>query len=110
MSFLETAVLGALAGGTIFLGLPVGRVRHFSTRWRVGLSMLAVGILVFILVDVCAEGMGIVETHLDAFKAHHASFADVAGLFALLAVGFMVGIGGIASVQRRIFGRRPSLP
>ena len=34
MSFAQTAVLGALAGFTIFLGLPVGRMRLVSTRGR----------------------------------------------------------------------------
>jgi len=110
MSFLQTTALGAIAGVTIFLGLPVGRAQHMSTRVRVALSMLSVGILTFILVDVSSEGIGIVQTHLDAFKAHHASFGSVVVVFALLAGGFVVGVGGIASVQRRVIGRRPAPP
>jgi hypothetical protein len=36
MSFGETVLLGALAGFTIYLGLPFGRVRIVSPRakWR----------------------------------------------------------------------------
>ena len=48
MSFGETALLGALAGFTIFLGLPVGRLQLLSTRARVALAMFSVGILVFL--------------------------------------------------------------
>ena len=98
MSFAETAALGAIAGFTIFLGLPIGRAEGLSTRARVGLSMLSAGILAFLFMDVGAEGLGIIETHLDAFKAHDASLWPVIGLFALLSAGFLVGVGGIATV------------
>jgi zinc transporter, ZIP family len=100
MSFAETAALGAIAGFTIFLGLPIGRAEGLSQRARVGLSMLSAGILAFLFMDVGAEGLGIIETHLDAFKAHDASLWPVVGLFALLSAGFLVGVGGIATVQR----------
>jgi hypothetical protein len=58
MSFAETAVLGGIAGLTIFLGLPIGRAARLSARWRVGLSMLSAGILAFLFMDVGAEGLG----------------------------------------------------
>jgi ZIP family zinc transporter len=102
MSFAETAGLGAIAGFTIFLGLPLGRASGLSARARVALSMLSAGILAFIFMDVGAEALGLIETHLDAFKDHDASLWPVIGLFALLSAGFLVGVGGIASVQRRL--------
>jgi ZIP family zinc transporter len=64
--------------------------------------MLSAGILAFLFMDVGAEGLGIIETHLDAFKAHEASLWPVVGLFALLSAGFLIGVGGIATVQRRL--------
>src|SRR4051812_28800864 len=102
MSFAETAALGAIAGFTIFLGLPIGRAEGLSARARVGLSMLSAGILAFIFMDVGAQGLGIVETHLDAYKQHTASLWPVVGLFALLGAGFLAGVGGIATMQRRL--------
>src|SRR4051795_12529157 len=110
MSFAETAALGGIAGLTIFVGLPIGRVRDLSARARVAVSMLSAGILAFLFMDVGAEGLGIVETHLDAFKAHDASLWPVLGLFALLSAGFLAGIGGIASVQRRLSRPRAAAP
>src|SRR5881392_3863441 len=107
MSFAQTAALGAIAGFTIFLGLPIGRAEGLSARARVGLSMLSAGILAFLFMDVGAEGLGIVETQLDRFKEHDASLWPVVGLFALLSVGFLIGLGGIASVQRRLRTRPP---
>jgi ZIP family zinc transporter len=110
MSFAETAGLGAIAGFTIFLGLPIGRAEGLSTRVRVGLSMLSAGILAFLFMDVGAEGLGIVESHLDAFKSHEATLWPVVGLFALLSVGFLAGVGGIATVQRRLAAPRREPP
>src|SRR3954453_10740179 len=102
MSFAATALLGAIAGSTIFLGLPLARAEALTTRARIGLSMLSAGILAFLFMDVGAEGLGIVETHLDAFKDDNASLWPVIGLFALLSVGFLAGIGGISRVQRML--------
>src|SRR4051794_6605451 len=109
MSFAQTAALGAIAGLTIFLGLPIGRARNLSVRARVALSMLSAGILAFLFMDVGAEGLGIVETRLDAFKDDSASLWPVIGLFALLSVGFLAGIGGIATAQRMLKGSRPPI-
>jgi zinc transporter, ZIP family len=109
MSFAQTALLGAIAGATIFLGLPIGRMRGLTSRGRVGLSMFSAGVLAFLFMDVGAEALGIVEGHLEAYKSHDASLWPVLGLFALLSVGFLTGVGGIATAQRRL-ARRPSLP
>src|SRR3954449_11415630 len=110
MSFAETAVLGAIAGFTIFLGLPIGRYQRLTPRARIGLSMLSAGILAFLFMDVGAEGLGIVETHLDAFKQADASLWPVIGLFALLSVGFLAGLGGVATAQRRLGSRSAARP
>ena len=110
MSFAATALLGAIAGSTIFLGLPLARASALTTRARVGLSMLSAGILAFLFMDVGAEGLGIVETHLDAFKEGDASLWPVIGLFALLSAGFLAGVGGVATVQRRLGSRTSPHP
>src|SRR3954468_21436677 len=110
MSFAATAALGAIAGFTIYLGLPIGRARGLSVRARVALSMLSAGILAFLFMDVGAEGLGILETHLDAYKAQDAGLGPVGGLFVLLSAGFRAGVGGIASARRWITGRRPAAP
>jgi ZIP family zinc transporter len=102
MSFLETILLGAIAGFTIYLGLPLGRMRRCSDRTRVALAMFSVGILAFIFMDVGSHAEAIVVAALTSFKAHHSSLGRVLGLFITLAVGFTVGTAGIASVERRL--------
>jgi len=110
MSFGQTVLLGAIAGSTIFLGLPLGRLPRLSPAARVGLSMLSAGILIFIFVDVGSHAMEIVETRLTAVRDEDAGFWPVLGLFALLSAGFLAGVGGIHTIQRRMAGGRSSLP
>jgi len=110
MSFAETVLLGAIAGFTIFLGLPVGRVERVDDRLRVALAMFSVGILVFIFVDVTGHGQAIVDAALGSFKDHRTSFAHVLGLFGLLAAGFTVGTAGIYTVERRLRAKGPLRP
>jgi ZIP family zinc transporter len=108
MGFTETVALGAIAGLTIYIGLPLGRVRSVDDRMRVCLAMFSVGILAFIFMDVTKHGEEILEAALGDFKAHKAGFGHVLGLFALLAVGFTSGTAGISAIERRLRSRRPT--
>jgi ZIP family zinc transporter len=110
LSFAETAALGATAGLTIYIGLPLARMPRVGDRARVCLAMLSVGILAFIFMDVTSHGQEIVSSALDSFKSHHASFGHVLGLFALLAVGFTAGVGGISAVERTLRARQAPPP
>jgi zinc transporter, ZIP family len=106
MGFTETVALGAIAGFTIYLGLPLGRVRWVDDRVRVGLAMFSVGILAFIFMDVTKHAEAILETALVHFKGHMTSFGHLLSLFALLALGFTIGTAGISAVERRLRARR----
>jgi ZIP family zinc transporter len=110
LSLTETVLLGALAGFTIYLGLPVGRLQLLSDRARVALAMFAVGILAFIFVDVLSHANEIVEGALDGFKAGKDSFGHPAALAALLIGGFAVGSAGLGIVSRRMRPADPTLP
>jgi ZIP family zinc transporter len=109
MSFAETAALGAVAGFTIYIGLPLGRMQRVGPRLRVCLAMLSVGILAFIFMDVTSNAQGVVSTALKAFEDNHASFGHVLALFAIFATGFTAGVAGISAVERRL-RERPSAP
>jgi zinc transporter, ZIP family len=105
LSLAETALLGALAGFTIYLGLPFGRLQLLSDRARVGLAMFAVGVLAFLLVDVFEHGFEIVEHAVEGVAEGEGSIAGAIGLVLLLGVGLLAGTAGLAFVEGRM---RPS--
>jgi zinc transporter, ZIP family len=66
VSALQVATLGAIAGFTIFLGLPVGRLRNPSLEMKAFLNATATGVLLFLFWDVLAHAVEPVETALTA--------------------------------------------
>src|ERR1700704_644429 len=83
-------LLGAVAGATIFLGLPVGRLQNLSSEARAGLSALATGILLFLLWDVLK---GAESPIADALQARH--WGTFTKLSALGLGGFTLGLMGL---------------
>lgn len=108
MSLAQTLALGAIAGFTIYLGLPLGRVRSVSPKLRAGLSSLAAGILVFLLWDVLVHGVEPVEESLEAAVGGGGSWAEFAGLALLLAAGVIAGLMSLVYYDRWLARRRSS--
>ena len=90
MSFLQTAVLGAVAGVTIFLGLPVSRMRGLPKSVQGFLNAFATGILIFILWDILSHASGPVDTALVAVRTDAATARNFRPLWGL--TGSSLGI------------------
>jgi ZIP family zinc transporter len=110
LSFAETVLLGALAGFTIYLSLPFGRLQIMSDRLRVGLAMFAVGVLAFLFVDIFEHALGIVEEPVEAFKDGEQGIGEAVGLVALLGAGFAAGTAGLATLERWMRPEGPTRP
>lgn len=90
MSFAQTVILAAFAGGTIFLGLPVGRIRGLSRRWQAVLTTAAGGVILFLIYDVLSQAVEPVTRALDDARAG----GSPAGFFGYAtALGFSVAFG-----------------
>ena len=87
MSTAQILLLGAIAGCTIFIGLPVARMKNVSPNLRSMLAAVATGILVFLLWDVLSAAVEPVEGALES--GHDGRFF---WLTTLLTVGFGVGL------------------
>ena len=108
MSTAQILALGAIAGFTIFLGLPFGRVDNADPRLRAALSALAAGILIFLLWDVLTHGVAPVEEALEQAIEGQGSWAEFAGFAALLAGGLVAGLMSLVYYERWIKRRRGS--
>ena len=91
MSSTQILVLGAVAGATIFIGLPLGRLSTTNIRLKAALSALATGILLFLLYDVIHGSIEPVDEALTG-AVDGGSWAHFAWYTALFAVGFAVGL------------------
>ena len=100
MSAAKIALLGAVAGFTIFLGLPIGRLRNPAPRLRTLLNAVAVGILLFLLWDVLAHAWEPID---EALGKH--DYAPAAGNGLVLAAGLGIGLLGLVYFDRWVARR-----
>src|SRR6266581_2936268 len=87
MSTAQTLLLGAIAGLTIFLGLPMGRMHGLSAQVKSFFTATATGILLFLFWDVLSEAIDPVES---ALHAH--AWGRFAGVTSIALAGFVVGL------------------
>jgi zinc transporter, ZIP family len=107
MSQSQILVLGAIAGLTIFIGLPIGRVGRLPIAASAFLAATATGILLFLLWDVLAAGVEPVESALTAAAVDHTdSWGRFVWLAALLGGGFVVGLMSLVYFDELIARRR----
>lgn len=100
MSTPEVLLLGAIAGSTIFLGLPIARLKNPPRTLQGFLSAVATGILFFLLYDVLSQAIGPVNDAMPT--AHHHESAGTFALYLIaLIAGLTVGLLGLVLFERR---------
>jgi zinc transporter, ZIP family len=106
VSTTQTILLGAIAGFTIYLGLPLGRVRVASLGTKAFLNAASAGILVFLLVEILAHATEPVEEALKQATEGQAAWGQFAALGLVYAIGFGVGLLALFYLGR--LRKRPS--
>jgi ZIP family zinc transporter len=101
MSSANIALLGAIAGFTIYLGLPIGRLRTPTPRLKAGLNAVAIGILTFLVWDVLTHAWEPVD---EALGKH--AWGTVASGGATLAAGLAIGLAGLVHYDAWLSRRR----
>jgi len=104
VSFAQTVVLAAFAGGTIFLGLPVAKLRGLSRSWQASLTTAAGGVILFLIYDVLAQAVEPVSAALDAARAG-ASAGQFLLYAAILGTSIATGLLGVTYVSARMTAR-----
>ena len=106
MSFAQTALLAAIAGATIFLGLPVGRLRNLSTKTQALLTTGAAGVILFLIWDILAQAVEPVESSLVAASHGEAPPGDFAINVVAFGVSIAVGLLALVWFAARVRKRR----
>ncbi len=103
MSFGLTVLLGAIAGFTIYLGLPFARLKSPPRSLQAFLNALATGILIFLLWDVITKASEPIDSALTL--AQHGQSGTFTLLLTLFVVGFGAGLLSLVYYERRFLRR-----
>jgi len=104
-------LLGAFAGFTIYVGLPLAFLKHLPQSLKVFLNMLATGVLIFLFFDVLSKASDPINAALDQVRAQHTGVGAFTLDVLLLIFGVALGSVGLVYFQRYTFGRvrRPTV-
>jgi len=96
IDYTQLLILGAIAGFTIFIGLPLAALKNVSSRVKGFLNALSLGILVFLIIDIFSHAWESTEDIVsDAFVGNIAIGDGVLHLVALFG-GIAIGLFGLA--------------
>jgi zinc transporter, ZIP family len=109
INFAQLVILGAFAGFTIFLGLPLALLQNVSSRKKGFLNAFAIGILLFLIIDVFSHAWDSVSaTAFVAFKGGSSPTDAVLGLGALFG-GIALGLLGLVFYEMRFMKKTIAL-
>ena len=107
MGLATTLLLGFIAGVTIVLGLPVGRLRRPAPGLKHFLSAVTIGVLLFLVWDVLSAGWQPVDAALGALHDHSGGLGPVFGYGSLFVLGLAVGQLSLVGYDRYLRRNRP---
>ncbi len=103
-------VLGFMAGATIFLGLPIARLRTVSAKTKALLTAISTGILLFLLVEITGHILEEIEELIQRVAIGQPGLQTAIQYFGLFAVGFSIGLLGLVYFERRFLGTAKDIP
>jgi ZIP family zinc transporter len=110
MNYTQLLILGAVAGFTIFLGLPLVALQNVSVRKKGFLNAVAIGILVFLIMDVFSHAWAAVGNAASAaFDGSAPVVSAVTDLIALFG-GIALGLLGLVLYESRYMRGAPLVP
>ncbi|HEX3466719.1 MAG TPA: multicopper oxidase domain-containing protein [Candidatus Elarobacter sp.] len=105
LSFLTTALLGAFSGLTIFLGLPIARARRLSPDVIAALNALAIGMLVYLIVEIAGNATTPLVQALGSWQrgtsGHGAPSPMPVVMLIAYVGGLLLGLVGLGSLAGR---------
>ena len=100
MSLMTTMMLGFIAGVTILLGLPIGRLRKPAPSLRALLNATAIGILLFLVWDVFSAAWAPIDEALASVHEGKGGLGTAAGYGVLFAAGLSIGLLSLVYYER----------
>ena len=102
--FGKPLFLGLLAGGTIFLGLPIARLSRISAKTKAFLNAISTGILIFLLVEITGHLIEEIEEMVETAVTTHSGMMSAFRYGGLFVAGFSLGLLGLVFFEQRFLG------
>ncbi len=97
-------LLGLIAGGTIFFGLPIARLRDVTPKVKGFLNAASTGVLIFLLVEITGHLLEEIEGLVEGAAMQGTSLKEAYRYGGLFAAGFALGLLGLVYFERRFLG------
>src|SRR5258708_21190720 len=93
-------ILGAIAGFTIYLGLPLAFLKNLNIRVQGFLTAMSTGILVFLLVEITGKVIDSIEDLTMSSLSGFPRWGDTIFYSALFASGLFIGLMGLVWFEK----------
>ena len=102
VDYWQLILLGAIAGFTIFLGLPIAAVKNISSNKKGLLNAVALGILIFLIIDVFSHAWESTESVAkNAFSGHGMASDAILSIVAMFG-GVALSLIGLVLYESRM--------
>ncbi len=101
ISYTQLLLLGALAGFTIFLGLPLAFVPRVGKKTKSFLNVFSAGVLIFLLYEIMEEMLEEAEHNYQHLQQGLATSGELIGQILLVVLGIAIGLGGLTLFENK---------
>ncbi len=102
MPYAQIVLLGALAGFTIFLGIPIAALPSLTTRAKGILNGIATGILLFLMIEIFGKVFPAGEEAFNRLAHGQGNVAGSVWVLVLLVAGSAIGLIGIPLLEKKV--------
>ena len=108
VDYIQLLILGAIAGFTIFLGIPFALVPA-KQKTKSFLNSIAIGILLFILYDVLEHAWEKVSDNIATAWTNGTSLMNGTVLLLTMVIGLAIGLIGLAIYQEKFMSKNSNV-
>ncbi len=109
IDYAQLLLLGAIAGFTIFLGLPLAILQNVSSRKKGFLNALSIGILLFLVIDVFSHAWNTTTGVASTAFAGKSSGVDAAMDLIAVFGGLALGLLGLVAYEAKYMAKAPPI-
>jgi ZIP family zinc transporter len=109
IDYWQLLILGAIAGFTIFLGLPLAGLQNLSLKKRGFLNAFAIGILVFLIIDVFSHAWESTEEAANDVVAGKSPLSSAILSLVAMFGGLGIGLLGLTWYESKYMKKIPTV-